>query len=82
MPRYMMHVFCSECLLPHPGGIVIETAEEIDPKQSVADIYDGRDLPQQIAMLINNSFRCRPRASSTGRGITPTCFWSKWPRGT
>ena len=58
MPRYMMHVFCSECLLPHPGGIVIETAEEIDPKQSVADIYDGRDLPQQIAMLINNSFRC------------------------
>jgi hypothetical protein len=37
----MMHVFCSECSVPHPARIVIETTEEIDPKQSVADIYDG-----------------------------------------
>lgn len=58
MPQYMMHVFCSECSVPHASGIVIDSKDEVDPTQSMADIYDGRDLPPQIAMFINNSFHC------------------------
>jgi hypothetical protein len=54
----MMHVFCNECSVPHPTGIVVESAEDIDPNQSVADAYDGRELLQEIATFTNNSFRC------------------------
>ncbi len=58
MPQYMMHVFCNECSVPHPAGVVIESKEDIAPDQSVGDVYDGRDLPPEIAMFINNYFRC------------------------
>jgi hypothetical protein len=58
MPRYMVHVFCNECSVPHPTGIVIERPEEIGPDQSVGDAYDGRELPPEIVMMTNNSFQC------------------------
>jgi hypothetical protein len=56
--RYMMHVFCNECGVPHPAGIVIELAELLDTRQSVGDIYDGREVPPQIVMMLGNYFRC------------------------
>jgi hypothetical protein len=61
--RYMMHVFCNECSTPHPAGIVIERDELLSPDQSVADIYDGREVPSEIALMQGNYFQC----PTTGR---------------
>ena len=56
--RYMMHVFCNECSIPHPTGIVIEREELLAADQSVGDIYDGREVPEQIVMMSRNRFQC------------------------
>ena len=64
--RYMMHVFCNECSIPHPAGIVIERAELLSPDQSVGDIYDGREVPAEIVMMLGNHFQC----PSTGKFYT------------
>ncbi len=59
----MMHVFCNECSVPHPSGIVIERDELLASDQSVGDIYDGREVPQEIVMMLGNYFQC----PSTGK---------------
>ena len=56
--KYMMHVFCNECSVPHPAGIVIERKDLLASDQSVGDVYDGREVPQEIAMMLGNYFRC------------------------
>jgi hypothetical protein len=55
---YVIHVFCDECSVPHPAGIAIQSEELLSPEQSVGDIYDGREVPPQIVMMLNNSFQC------------------------
>jgi hypothetical protein len=41
--RYMMHVFCNECSVPHPAGIVIERKDLLASDQSVgASMMGGR----------------------------------------
>jgi hypothetical protein len=54
----MVHVFCNECSVPHPAGIVIEREDLLASNQSVGDIYDGLEVPQQIVMMLGNYFRC------------------------
>jgi hypothetical protein len=56
--KYMVHVFCNECSVPHPAGIVIEREDLLASNQSVGDIYDGLEVPQQIVMMLGNYFRC------------------------
>jgi hypothetical protein len=56
--KYMLHVFCNECSVPHPAGMVIERDELIAADQSVGDIYDGREVPEQIVTMLENNFRC------------------------
>ncbi len=56
--KYMMHVFCNECSVPHPVGIVIEREDLLASDQSVGDIYDGREVPQEIVMMLGNYFTC------------------------
>jgi len=56
--RYMIHVFCNECSVPHPTGIVIENDEVLAADQSVGDIYDGREVPPNIVMMLGNNFQC------------------------
>ncbi len=65
MPRYSVFVFCDECSIPHPMGIAIVLEEALDPTQSIGDLYDGRELPKELANLSNNSTRC----PKTGRTI-------------
>lgn len=63
MPHmYMVHVFCDECGVPHPTGVVIASDELISPDQSVGDVYDGRDVPPEIATMRDNRFTC-PRTN-------------------
>jgi hypothetical protein len=61
--RYMMHVFCNECSVPHPTGIAIEREELLAADQSIGDIYDGREVPEEIVSMLGNNFRC----PSTGK---------------
>jgi hypothetical protein len=56
--RYLMHVFCNECGVPHPTGIAIERDELLSPTQSVGDIYDGVEVPPAIVMMLGNYFQC------------------------
>jgi hypothetical protein len=58
MAKYSVHVFCDECGDVHPMSIVIELADGPADKASVGDTYQGRNLPPQIAALINNRIIC------------------------
>ena len=58
MPKYAIHVFCNECGDVHPMRITISLKDGPTDKQSVGDTYSGRDLPQEIANLINNRIQC------------------------
>lgn len=65
MARYSVYVFCDECSVPHPMGISIELDDGPVDKRSIGDTYEGRDLPPQVATLVNNATRC----PTTGRMI-------------
>lgn len=56
--RYMIHVICKECSEPHPTAVVIYRDEEISSTQSVGDLYEGRELPAEIVMVIGHPFQC------------------------
>jgi hypothetical protein len=56
--RYMIHVFCKECSESHPSGVVIYRDEEISPAQSIAEVFEGRELPAEIVIVTGNQFQC------------------------
>jgi hypothetical protein len=58
MPQYTPFIFCNECSTPHPAPILIKLDEEIAPDQSIANVYDGRELPPEVLTLANNQFQC------------------------
>ena len=55
--RYRVEYFCDECFETHPTKISIEREELIDPKQPIADVYKGIELPTALR-LRNNTFTC------------------------
>ena len=56
--RYMIHVFCKECSEHHPTGVVIYRDEDTSPKRSVGDIFEGREMPAEIVIVMGNQFQC------------------------
>lgn len=58
MTKYAVHFFCDECSQVHPLGIAINLNDGPASKTSLSDTYDGKELPPQIATLINNSTMC------------------------
>ena len=58
MAKYGIHVFCDECGKTHPMGISIELNDGPAEKASIGDTYSGRDLPPQVAKLVNNRIQC------------------------
>lgn len=58
MPNYMVYLFCDECHVPHSLQIMIGLKEEIDPTQNVRDVYDGREMPPNVATLQGNMTIC------------------------
>ena len=64
--NYMAHVFCTECSNPHSTHIVVSSDVEVAPGQSVADVFDGREVPSEIVALADHQFRC----PATGRMFT------------
>jgi len=58
MAKYDIYVFCSECGEPHPMGIRIDLSDGPAERDSIGNLYAGKELPPNIANLINNRTRC------------------------
>ncbi len=65
MANYAVYVFCNECSDVHPMGISIKRDDGPTEKQSIGDLFAGKELPQDIANLINNTTVC----PSTGKAF-------------
>jgi len=58
MATYSVYVFCNECADVHPMGITISLEDGPPERESIGNLYAGKDLPSNIANLINNKTRC------------------------
>lgn len=58
MAQYSVYFFCDECSQVHPLGIAISLADGPAKKESIGDLYAGKELPQQIATLLGNKTIC------------------------
>lgn len=58
MQDYDVYVFCNECGDVHPMGLRIKLEDGPADKQSIGDTYSGKDLPREIANLMNNRTQC------------------------
>ena len=58
MSKYSVYVFCDECGETHHMGISIDLRNGPAEKASIEDAYKGKELPQNVANLINNKTRC------------------------
>jgi hypothetical protein len=56
--RYMIHVFCTDCSEPHPTSVVVYRDETISPTESVGDVFEGREMPAEIVVVVGNQFQC------------------------
>jgi hypothetical protein len=58
MAKYQVHMFCNECGQTHPFPIGFEMVDGPPTKAAVGDVYDGIELPPQLATMVNNSLQC------------------------
>jgi hypothetical protein len=58
MATYSVHFFCDECSEVHPLRISISLDDGPADKASIGDTYAGKELPPQIALLIDNKTTC------------------------
>jgi len=66
MADYDVYVFCDECSEVHPMGIRIGLDDGPPAKESIGNLYAGKELPENIANLKNNYITC----PNTGRKFT------------
>ncbi len=52
MARYSIHFFCDECSQVHPIGITLTLDDGPPAKESIGNTYAGKELPPQVATLI------------------------------
>lgn len=65
MSKYDVYVFCDECSVPHPTGIVINIDDGPRSRASIADLYANRNLPPEISQICNKQTIC----PKTGKSI-------------
>lgn len=58
MAMYSVYYFCNECSEVHPMGISLALDDGPPSKESIGNTYKGKELPPQVAMLINNTLTC------------------------
>ena len=63
MAQYSVHFFCDECSEVHPLGMNVELNDGPVEKESIGNLYAGKELPTQIATLIGN----KPICPNTGK---------------
>lgn len=63
MPTYDLSVRCKDCRLDHPVLLRLHIEEGPDRKQSIAELYNGRSVPPQVAAIRGHIAFCH----KTGR---------------
>lgn len=58
MATYSVYVFCNECADVHPMGITISLDDGPPQRESIGNLYAGKELPSDIAMLRDNKTVC------------------------
>jgi hypothetical protein len=58
MAQYDVYVFCNLCSDVHRMGIRITLDDGPAKKESIGDLYAGKELPENIGRLINNQTTC------------------------
>lgn len=58
MALYSVYFFCNECGDVHPLGISVNLDDGPTKKESVNDVYQGKELPGSIVTLNNISTIC------------------------
>ena len=64
MAKYSVQVSCPECSGQHDTGIKLNLQDGPADEQSIGDVYNGKELPPDIAALNNNTYTC-PRTRRT-----------------
>jgi len=64
--QYSIVVSCNKCNGMHELGISVTMENGPTDMQSIADLYDGKSLPKNLAALSQNSVTC----PKTGRQST------------
>jgi hypothetical protein len=58
MAQYDVYVFCNSCGDVHRMGIRIAMNDGPARKESIGDLYAGKELPENIGRLMNNQTTC------------------------
>jgi hypothetical protein len=56
---------------------LFELPEEIEPTQSLADAYKGREVPPQVAKMVRNHFTCPNTGGNYGEVDLSQVFFRK-----
>jgi hypothetical protein len=65
MATYEVFVFCKDCVDVHVMPIRLFLDDGPADKQSIGDVYNGKELPPEVLRLNNNSVQC----PKTGRSF-------------
>ena len=63
MAKYEVYVFCNNCGDVHRMKMLVDLHDGPAERESIADFYEGKDLPENIANLTSNYIQC----PNTGR---------------
>ena len=58
MAQYSVYAFCDHCSDPHPMGINMTLDDGPAEKESIGNLYKGKEVPSKIAMFTRNYVRC------------------------
>ena len=58
MAQYDVYVFCDHCSDSHPMGVSISLNDGPAEKESIGNLYKGKEVPSTIATFIYNYVRC------------------------
>jgi hypothetical protein len=58
MPTYVVTAYCEKCGVNHPTAIELACSEQISPEKNLPEVFEGRSLPPEIAMMSRNYFLC------------------------
>jgi hypothetical protein len=79
MTKYMVHFFCDECSEVHPIHIIITLNDGPAKKESINNLYAGKELPTSVASLINNKTTCPNTGKLTSQADNNQVFLVPMP---
>ncbi len=73
MGQYDVYVFCDLCGDVHRMGVRVSLEDGPVKKESIGDLYAGKELPPNVAELMNNQTTCpktgRPFAQKDNKQV-------------